>query len=771
MSSTLLPHFNILKFLNLDLTLFLCDPRTWSSQFINWWNGNQDSSSGIFGIKITVLILIYGFLASIWFACKNKIKVLNLNSNPYQANLAETESGIKDLKAFYQLIKESHSSYELKGKINKYFDEPYSETNLQSSMYISLEHAWKEFSEGVHEYKEQLMNVYQAEDFFKVNTIVSPYVFRLKHYPSFFTSTGLLFTFIALTAGLSVVRQEAGGGDITGLDDFINALSAKFVTSIVGLILAINAEITIKNKEHEMHETLSSIIYELNKNFKRLTTQDLLIDVQKDVKVIPEKISNYFDKTSETGTILNNIQNSITEGVKKAVSEIQNETSGVKNTVSEIKAEMEKVSKSMENFSAAGLNGMSEQLGTIGKELREGLTQGLSSDIDSLKSTMEKLPEIIQSTLSEMSRSTAEMKLGIADSQKLMTEQISHIFEEIKNKQGDSINQLLESLMNKSSELTSSLVSQQEEMQRRHSESMNLISQKLFETNDSSSKQTNELLAQMQNGVNKLMENLNQQTGGLTENLAKSSQNLHEQYIRQQSESQSLQDQFRQEIEDILNRNRNNFEPIINDLKDNINLLSKQTLAMPEELNKAQGSLNYALEKITNLLNNEFNNFINKQNELTASQKESLSDLHQYLNRVATLKDESIKIQTSMDKLIELQKKITDSSDAKDKDFKDQLELLRVAMQQQKNLMDQHQQANKELQRQYHDINQLTSSITTEFSRAGDSMAKSINTIKDSGHGYFDNFSKHHADAIKQLQGLINEMSEVISNSQFKVKP
>jgi hypothetical protein len=48
-------------------------------------------------------------------------------------------------------------------------------------------------------------------------------------------------------------------------------------------------------------------------------------------------------------------------------------------------------------------------------------------------------------------------------------------------------------------------------------------------------------------------------------------------------------------------------------------------------------------------------------------------------------------------------------------------------------------------------------------------MAKSINTIKDSGHGYFDNFSKHHAEAIKQLQGLINDMSEAINDSQLKV--
>ena len=756
MSSTLLPQFNIFKILNLDLTLFLCDPRTWSSQFINWWNGNQDSSSGIFGIKITVLILIYGFLASIWFACKNKIKVLNLNSNPYQANLAETESGIKDLKAFYQLIKESHSSYELKAKINKYFDEPYSETNLQSSMYISLEHAWKEFSEGVHEYKEQLMNVYQAEDFFKVNTIVSPYVFRLKHYPSFFTSTGLLFTFIALTAGLSVVRQEAGGGDITGLDDFINALSAKFITSIVGLILAINAEITIKNKEHEMHETLSSIIYELNRNFRRLTTQDLLIVMQKDIKQIPGQIESYFHKTKGTGSILENIEKSIEESVKNAVSDIKNETSGVKNLVTDIKDEMFKVSDSMKDFSAAGLNGMSEHLGTIGQELRESLTKGLNSDIEALKTTMEKLPEIMESLLGDMSKSTAEMKLSLSDSQREMSDLVKNLFEEIHNQQGSNLNQLLENIMLRNQELTANLVTQQDEMQRKHTEGMQFITNKIFELSEANSKLSSELLFEMKN----IFENSSRSFQEDHYKIQQENTNVHESQIR------NLESTFSSSLTSL----KDNLEPILHELKANIDILSRQALAMPEQLNNAQAQLNNAFDKLTNLLNNEFSYFVTKQNELTSAQRASLSDLNEYLKRVSALREESIKIQNSMDKLIELQNKIISVSDQKDRDFKEQLNSLRIAMQEQKNLISEHQAASDKLHKDYEAINRLTTDITGEFSKVGESMATSINRVKDAGQGYFDNFSKSHSEAIELLKSFVSDMSETISTAQFTVK-
>lgn len=743
MSSTLLPHFNILKFLNLDLTLFLCDPRTWSSQFINWWNGNQDSSFGIFGLKITLLIVIYGYLTRIWFFSK---------SGTYHKNLAETDSGIKDLEKFREIIKESDNPRDLKEKVVIYFQR----SESKSSMHINLEHAWKEFYEGVHDYKEQLMNVYQAEDFFKVNSIINPCLSKLKHYPSFFTSTGLLFTFIALTAGLSVVKQASPGANIDGIDDFINALSAKFITSIIGLVLAIISEKTIKDKEQKMQESLSQIVYELNRNFKRLTTQDILIFMQKDVKSIPGQIESYFHKTEGTGTILENIEKSIQEGVKNAVSEIQTETAGVKNLVTEIKTEIEKVSDSMKDFSSAGINGMSEHLSTIGQELRESLTKGLNNDIESLKNTMEKLPEIMASLLSDMSKSTAEMKLSLSDSQREMSDLVKNLFEEIHTKQGSNLNQLLESIMVKNQELSANLAQQQAEMQRKHTESTQFITNKLFELTENNSKSSNELLMQMKS----IFEN--------------SSRSFQEEHNRMQQENTSVHESQIKNLEHSFTSSmsslKDNLESVLHELKNNIDILSKQALSMPEQLNNAQAQLNYAFDKLTNLLNNEFSHFINKQNELTATQRSSLTELSEYLQRVSALREESIKIQNSMDKLIELQNKITIASEQKDVDFKEQLNLLRTAMQEQKELLKTHQSTSDQLHKDYQAINKLTLDITNEFGKAGESMASSINKIKDAGQGYFNDFSKQHTEAISHLQSLISNLEDSITSSQWSAK-
>ncbi|MCA1958152.1 MAG: hypothetical protein LDL14_06455 [Nitrospira sp.] len=57
-----------------------------------------------------------------------------------------------------------------------------------------------------------------------------------RHFPSFLTGVGLLFTFLAILIGLG--KLHANGTQIEGLPGFINGLAGKFVTSIIGLACA-----------------------------------------------------------------------------------------------------------------------------------------------------------------------------------------------------------------------------------------------------------------------------------------------------------------------------------------------------------------------------------------------------------------------------------------------------------------------------------------------------------------------------------------------------
>ncbi len=739
------------------------------------------------GIKLTVLVFVYFALIAFYFLIV------------HEKRRKSVKGSIETLKGFCEFLNDNSGDLDIKNKLDAFFESK-SETD-HSETFKSLNLTWQEFSEGVIEYNSSWRNVYQAEEFFTEEILVQPALKKISHVPSLSSGFGLLFTFIALTAGLSELYYNETTKIIDhGLGDFINALSAKFITSIIGLGLALIIDSQqVRKYESELNHNLQNIVFELNKNFKRLTTQHMLLTLNKDVHEIPGEISKFFDSNSGNSTVLKNLEKSITEGVK--------------NAVGDMKEEITKVATSMKDFSAAGLNGMSEQLTSIGKEMRQGLTEGLSQDLNSLKNTMEKLPEIISSTLQSMENSTSQMKIKIADSQKEMSELINKIFAEIQSRQGDNLNQLLNNLISKNNEITERLTNQQENMQRKHEESMELITRKLFENNESSSSQLMNLLeqmkntfetsssqfkdnlssqhAQMQELTEKLLETFGQKTHGLTQNLEQSTRNLSEDYSRFQEQSKELQnghisslqtnyensfnqlvdsqEQFKNHMEEMLSKNKSMFEPILIELKANVLELSKQTSTLPNELNKASINLNIAFEKIQGLLNNEIQEFIRTQNDLNSSQRKSLNELSDYLNRIAHLQNESKNLQNLMDKLVSMQEKIVDASERKDSDFKDQLEMLRVAMEQQRTLLDTHQASTSRLHLEYQNINELVYKLADNFGGVGDSLANSIIQIKDASYGYFDGFSKHHTEAVSQLKNLIDDMSSAISDSQFQV--
>lgn len=57
-----------------------------------------------------------------------------------------------------------------------------------------------------------------------------------RHFPALVTGLGLLLTFLALFIGLSKLHAE--GSEIVGIQGLINGLAGKFLTSIIGLIVA-----------------------------------------------------------------------------------------------------------------------------------------------------------------------------------------------------------------------------------------------------------------------------------------------------------------------------------------------------------------------------------------------------------------------------------------------------------------------------------------------------------------------------------------------------
>lgn len=95
-----------------------------------------------------------------------------------------------------------------------------------------------------------------------------------RQFPSLVTSIGLLLTFLALFIGLG--RLHADGTEIVGIQGLINGLAGKFLTSIVGLIVANLFTFIEKPLVSRMINTHHNFLGLIDQLFPRKTMEQML---------------------------------------------------------------------------------------------------------------------------------------------------------------------------------------------------------------------------------------------------------------------------------------------------------------------------------------------------------------------------------------------------------------------------------------------------------------------------------------------------------------
>ena len=147
-------------------------------------------------------------------------------------------------------------------------------------------HGWEELKETLVKDDSgselRIWNTRPAEEFFSEEEIVErslhPRLFRAV--PAILTSMGLLTTFIAILIGLDGVHME--GERVDGLPTFINALSGKFASSIIALVLAIVFTLLETRIFRNTHGTYLRFCQQLDSLFPRKTSEELLLELKKD---------------------------------------------------------------------------------------------------------------------------------------------------------------------------------------------------------------------------------------------------------------------------------------------------------------------------------------------------------------------------------------------------------------------------------------------------------------------------------------------------------
>ena len=102
--------------------------------------------------------------------------------------------------------------------------------------------------------------------------------------PGILTSLGLLATFIAILQALAGVSYNAGdpAHAVSGIDQLINGLSGKFLSSIVALVLSVVFTLLEKKVcDRQLTRSYAALIKRCGDVFPFLTQTRILLDIQR----------------------------------------------------------------------------------------------------------------------------------------------------------------------------------------------------------------------------------------------------------------------------------------------------------------------------------------------------------------------------------------------------------------------------------------------------------------------------------------------------------
>lgn len=443
------------------------------------------------GIKINHLVLAFVLLGLGYIALKWRA----------YTNLKQARTIIRE---FVEKLRSIEPTEDLRTEVKDYFRQEISQsgtTVLEAppNMQILLGHAWQEFSEGIQVYplgSTQLVNTYQAEDFFTSNTLVKPFALPLSHVSGIYTSTGLLFTFIALGSGMSSLIYKAAGSPIEGLKPFINGLSGKFVTSIIGLVVALLVDRLIRKDEHAMEEDLADIIYQLNRRVQRLTSQSILTEMNASIKAIPENIEKLLNKSHQDGGMMTQLKETIESSLKGVIEE----------HVTQIREDLKGISANLSGFGEDGAAQLTEVMKSLGPELKEAISSGVSGDISQLTETLKRLPDVMEASQASMDK----MQHNISEAQAMMLQSVKDLLTSVSSESRGSLEEVLRILSDNSIKFQEQMLTYQEQQQQKNRESVKALTDMLEALKGRQLEQSTQLDASMASVLERLEQNFSQ---------------------------------------------------------------------------------------------------------------------------------------------------------------------------------------------------------------------------------------------------------------------
>lgn len=441
---------------------------------------------------------------------------------------------------------------------------------------VLSEHGWNEFKETLitdeSGSQTRIYNTRQAEEFFSEDEIVSrsmhPRFFRAV--PGLLTSIGLLATFVAILLGLGQI--EMTGESISGIDGFINALAAKFASSVIALTLAIVFTLMETRVLQSAHLRYQKFCQALDSVFPRKTTEELLISLRKDTA---EQLAAFQHFNTDLSA---RFRDGVTEGLGPVLERI---SEGLMSMTGERDSNIEAMmARFTEEFRKAMSQSAGVELGQIGSTLDQAaqLIGSANQQTQQAHASFARLVESMERAQSKQEEGSRRQEAVVTQMLQQMSETIGRASNDSQAAMDDTIRGLLQAM--------TAARTQQEEGARRQAEMTTSLLQQMI---DGVGRASGQSQAAMDDTVRDLME----KTGSFSNKMNGEFQTLLEQHRTSLKSVGEMQGALERTLE-LWNRGTGEMQQVVAPLRDTARELQSATSSLrgaASEIEKSQQQL------------------------------------------------------------------------------------------------------------------------------------------------------------------------------------
>ena len=260
-------------------------------------------------------------------------------------------------------------------------------------------------------------------------------------FPGLLTGAGLTLTFVAILLALYGVHYDKANtvAPITGIDDLINGLSGKFLSSIVALLLSIFFTLYEKRAIRGLRVQYEQLITALSDAIPFLSSSRVLLDIQRFAAKQTVSVSNISSSVVDrlVGAFNTEVVPALADGMSSGVaqkmqSQFRPTMQHMNDTLEELKAaivglesqKQESVTGELRGFLSSLETSLVNSLSKMGDDFHKALTGAANQEFGNVQGTLEATRMMLSDMNTQFGKMQAAFSLIIEKAEQSTSDQM-----------------------------------------------------------------------------------------------------------------------------------------------------------------------------------------------------------------------------------------------------------------------------------------------------------------------------------------------------------